>query len=43
MAQRLLLVRHARVAAGHVGQLIGATDVPLILQAKPRQELWPIA
>jgi alpha-ribazole phosphatase len=29
MAKRLLLVRHGRVAASSIGQLIGATDVPL--------------
>ncbi len=28
-AKRLLLVRHAQVAAGRAGQLIGATDLPL--------------
>jgi alpha-ribazole phosphatase len=27
--KRLILVRHAQVAAGKVGQLIGSTDVPL--------------
>lgn len=27
--KRLVLVRHAQVAAGRLGQLIGATDVPL--------------
>jgi alpha-ribazole phosphatase len=29
MAKRLLLLRHAPILAEHVGQLIGATDVPL--------------
>jgi alpha-ribazole phosphatase len=29
MAKRLLLVRHGRIAAGHAGRLIGASDVPL--------------
>ena len=29
MAKRLLLVRHGRLAADHVGRLIGATDAPL--------------
>ncbi len=29
MAKRLLLLRHARIVADHVGRLIGATDVPL--------------
>lgn len=29
MAKRLLLLRHARIVADHVGQLIGATDVSL--------------
>ena len=29
MAKRLLLVRHARVAANHAGRFIGATDLPL--------------
>jgi broad specificity phosphatase PhoE len=29
MADRIVLLRHARVAAGYVGRLIGATDVPL--------------
>lgn len=29
MAKRLLLLRHAPIMARHVGQLIGATDVPL--------------
>jgi alpha-ribazole phosphatase len=28
-ARRLVLVRHARIAASHLGQLIGATDVAL--------------
>jgi broad specificity phosphatase PhoE len=29
MAKRLLLVRHGRLGANHVGRLIGATDLPL--------------
>jgi broad specificity phosphatase PhoE len=29
MAERLLLLRHARIPAGHAGRLVGATDVPL--------------
>jgi broad specificity phosphatase PhoE len=29
MAKRLLLLRHAPILAGHLGQLIGASDVPL--------------
>ena len=29
MAERLVLLRHARIVADHVGQLIGATDVAL--------------
>jgi alpha-ribazole phosphatase len=29
MAKRLLLVRHARVAADHAGRFIGSTDLPL--------------
>jgi broad specificity phosphatase PhoE len=29
MAKRLLLLRHPPIIAGHVGQLIGATDAPL--------------
>lgn len=29
MARRLLLVRHGRLGANHVGRLIGATDLPL--------------
>jgi len=29
MSRRLILVRHARVGAEHVGRLIGACDVPL--------------
>jgi alpha-ribazole phosphatase len=29
MANRLLLVRHARIAADHAGRFIGATDLPL--------------
>ena len=29
MAQRLVLVRHARIAAAQVGRLIGSTDLPL--------------
>jgi alpha-ribazole phosphatase len=34
--KRLLLVRHAQIAAEHVGQLIGATDVPLDPSAESR-------
>ena len=29
MAQRLLLLRHASIAARYVGRMIGATDIPL--------------
>jgi alpha-ribazole phosphatase len=29
MAKQLLLLRHGRIAASHVGRLIGATDVPV--------------
>jgi broad specificity phosphatase PhoE len=29
MANRLVLVRHARVSANHIGRLLGSTDAPL--------------
>jgi broad specificity phosphatase PhoE len=39
MSSRIVLIRHARIAAGHEGRLIGSTDVPLGPEGE-RQAAW---